>query len=76
MSDYTIIDQGDLTPEQLADPNFIAGSGFHITIEQEDAESITLIDNDGEAVYLEMEIIPSLCARLLQIYSETDLHFF
>lgn len=52
----------------------IEGVRFHLNLE-DDGFSITLVDDDGEAVYIEHSLIPELCSKLLQIYVTNEAHF-
>lgn len=53
------------------DKNRIEGLSYNIFIE-EDGFSVTLVDDDGEAVYIEHGLIPELCSKLLEIYVKNE----
>ena len=53
------------------DENRIEGLSYSINIE-EDGFSVTLVDDDGEAVYIEHTLIPELCSKLLEIYVKNE----
>lgn len=53
------------------DKNRIEGLSYNIFIE-EDGFSVTLVDDDGEAVYIEHTLIPELCSKLLEIYVKNE----
>lgn len=53
------------------DKHRIEGFSYNIFIE-EDGFSVTLVDDDGEAVYIEHTLIPELCSKLLEIYVKNE----